>query len=326
MKNEAVWLDATVTRAEDIATGVRRIEFAAATPLPAFDPGSHIAIRVAIAGGHAIRTYSCLPDAAPGHVAVAVKLHPHSRGGSRFMFTLSTGDAVRITTPENRFELSWRTPDYLLLAGGIGITPIYGMALALAARGAHLRLAYGGPGLDAMPFQAPLRAALGDRLSLYPQDQGQMIDLGREIAALPPAGELYICGPLPMLDAARQAWAAAGRAPGRLRYEVFGDTGRFGEVPFSVRVAGYDRTVTVASDRSMLDALADAGIHALSDCRRGECGLCVVDVLDHDGDIDHRDVFLSDAEKQRGDRMCACVSRIAGGRATIDTGYRPKAG
>lgn len=323
MKNDAVWLDAQVVHADDIAEGVRRIEFAAATSLPAFDPGSHIAVRTTVAGGHAIRTYSCLPDAAPGQVAVGVKMHPNSRGGSRFMFTLKPGDAVRITTPENRFELSWRAPDHLLLAGGIGVTPIYGMALALAARGARLRMEYGGPCFEAMPFIEPLRAALGDRLVLHPQNQGGMIDLGRAIAGLAPEGELYICGPLPMLEAAKDAWARAGRSASRLRYEVFGDTGRFAEAPFSVRVAGYDRDVTVPSDRSLLDALADAGIPMIHDCRRGECGLCIVDVLEHQGEIDHRDVFLSDAEKREGSKLCACVSRIAGGSIVIDTGYRP---
>lgn len=324
MKNDAVWLDATVTAAEDIAESVRRIEFAASTAMPVFDPGSHIAIRAAIPGGHAIRTYSCLPDAGPGRVAVGVKLHPNSRGGSRFMFGLTVGDRVRITTPQNRFDLSWRAPDYLLLAGGIGVTPLYGMAQALAARGADLRLEYGGQSLGTMPFLGPLRALLGDRLTVHAQDQGAMIDLDAAIAPLSPTGELYICGPLPMLEAAKRAWARAGRASSRLRYEVFGDTGRFTEVPFTVRVAGYDREVTVPSDRSLLDALDDAGIPMIHDCRRGECGLCVVDVLGHAGEIDHRDVFLSDAEKREGTKLCACVSRIAGGTAVIDTGYRPQ--
>lgn len=126
-----------------------------------------------------------------------------------------------------------------------------------------------------------------------------------------------------MLEAAKRAWAKAGRATSRFRYEVFGDTGRFTEAPFTVRVAGYDREVLVPSDRSLLDALDDAGIPMIHDCRRGECGLCAVDVLDHSGEIDHRDVFLSDNEKREGNRLCACVSRIAGGSALIDTGYRP---
>lgn len=323
MKNEAVWLDGEVVRVEDVAEGVRRLEFAAAIPFPAFDPGAHVQFRVGIGGGQTTRSYSCLPDAAPGHVAVAVKLHPNSRGGSRFMFSLRPGDKLRLTTPDNRFELSWRAPRYLLMAGGIGITPIYGMALTLAAKGAAPRLAYGGASLDAMPFIAPLRTALGDNLLLFPQDQGAMIDMAAEIALLPTDGELYICGPLPMLDAARQAWQAAGRPLSRLRYEVFGDTGRFAETAFQVKVAGYDMDITVPPDQSLLDALIGAGVAMIHDCRRGECGLCAVEVLESDSPLDHRDVFLDDAEKREGKRMCACVSRLPGGRAMIDTGYRP---
>lgn len=323
MKNEAVWLEGEVAAMEDVAEGVRRLEFAAACPFPLFDPGSHVQFRVGIGTGYATRSYSCLPDAAPGRVAVAVKLHPNSRGGSRFMSSLKVGDRLRMTTPDNRFELSWRAPHYLLMAGGIGITPIYGMALALAAKGAALQLAYGGAGLAAMPFIAPLRAALGDDLRLYPQDRGAMIDMAAEIATLPADGELYICGPLPMLDAARQAWQAAGRPLSRLRYEVFGDTGRFAETAFQVKVAGYDMDITVPPDQSLLDALIGAGVAMIHDCRRGECGLCAVEVLDRDGPLDHRDVFLDEAERREGKRLCACVSRLSGGHATIDTGYRP---
>lgn len=323
MKNAAVWLDGVVVRVDDVAEGVRRLEFAAPTPFPAFDPGSHVQFRVRVGDGWTTRSYSCLPDAAPGHVAVAVKLHPNSRGGSRFMFGLQPGDKIRLTTPDNRFELSWRAPTYLLLAGGIGITPIYGMALALAAKGMKPRLAYGGPSLAAMPFIAPLRAALGDDLALYPQDQGAMIDLAAEIARLPADGELYICGPLPMLDAVRQAWLAAGRPLSRLRYEVFGDTGRFTETAFQVKVTGYDRAIDVAPDQSLLDALIGAGVAMIHECRRGECGMCAVEVLDSNGPLDHRDVFFSDEEKREGKRMCTCVSRLPGGCVTIDTGYRP---
>src|SRR5690606_21515711 len=116
---------------------VRFIAFAVEGTLPRFDPGSHSNFRVEIEGEYTTRTYTVVP-ASRGHIGVAVKLHPQSRGGSRFMWALGVGDAVRLTLPENRFELSWRAGHYLLLAGGLGVTPIYGMARALAARGASL--------------------------------------------------------------------------------------------------------------------------------------------------------------------------------------------
>ncbi len=73
----------------------------------------------------------------------------------------------------------------------------------------------------------------------------------------------------------------------------------------------------------MLAALGDAGIEVMSDCLRGECGLCAVTVLEADGDLDHRDVFLSEEEQDEGGSLCSCVSRAAGGTVTIDTGFRP---
>jgi ferredoxin len=128
-----------------------------------------------------------------------------------------------------------------------------------------------------------------------------------------------------MLEAAKEAWAAGGRPVSRLRYEVFGDSGAFAEAPFQVEVAHRNVLVEVRPDQSLLEALTGAGIDMVYDCQRGECGLCAVDVLATEAEIDHRDVFFSAAEKREGKRMCACVSRLAGGRAVIDVGYRPPA-
>lgn len=322
MRNRLEWRTATVTSVDEIAENVRRIEFAVPGNLPRFDPGSHINIRVALGEGTTTRTYTCLPCAS-GHLAVAVKHHEHSRGGSRFMWSLAPGDAVELTLPENRFELSWRAPRYLLIAGGIGVTPIYGMARALAAREADFRLAYGGRSRAVMAFADELQSELGERVELFAGDEGRRLDIAAEIAALPMDGELYACGPIGMLDAIRAEWETAERPPGRLRYEVFGDSGAFAESPFRVEVTGRNVSVEVRQDQTLLEALRGAGVDMISDCERGECGLCAVEVLDAEATIDHRDVFLSADEKTEGRRMCACVSRLTGGSARIDIGYRP---
>jgi len=104
---------------------------------------------------------------------------------------------------------------------------------------------------------------------------------------------------------------------------VFGDSGLHAERPFRVEVPSRRRIVDVPSDKSLLQALVDAGIDMVYDCQRGECGLCAVRILERDAEIDHRDVFFSPQEKHHGERMCACVSRLVGGRAVIDVGYRP---
>lgn len=321
MRNRVEWRDAIVAETRQIAEDVRYIAFAVDGAVPRFDPGAHSNFRVEINGQPANRTYTTIP-APPGQIAVAVKLHPQSRGGSRFMWALEPGQAVRLTLPENRFELSWRAPHYLLLAGGIGITPIYGMARALAARGASLRLVYAARSRALMAFADDLQALLGDRLVLRDNAAGDHVDLAAEFAALPADAECYLCGPIGMLEAAKAAWVAAGRPISRLRYEVFGDSGLFAEKPFVVDVLNRDISVPVRPDQTLLEALLGAGVDMIYDCQRGECGLCAVKVLERDAEIDHRDVFLSADEKAENHRMCACVSRLSEGRATIDIGYR----
>jgi ferredoxin-NADP reductase len=321
MRNRVEWRDARVAEIAQIAEDVRQITFAVDSAVPRFDPGSHSNFRVEIDGQVANRTYTVVP-APRGHIAVAVKLHPQSRGGSRFMWSLETGQAVRLTLPENRFELSWRAGHYLLLAGGIGITPIYGMAKALAARGASLRLVYAARSRGLMAFADELSGLLGDRLVLRDNSLGEHIDLAAEFAQVPDDAECYLCGPIGMLEAAKSAWAEAGRPVSRLRYEVFGDSGLFAEKSFTVDILNRDITVPVRSDQTLLDALLGAGVDMVYDCQRGECGLCAVKVLERDGEIDHRDVFFSAEEKAENHRMCACVSRLSEGRAVIDIGFR----
>lgn len=321
MRSQLVWCDATLVAAETVAEDVRLLTFDVEGSVPQFDPGSHVNIRVAIDGRPAIRTYTAIPAPA-GRIAIAVKLHRQSRGGSRHMWAMTEGERVRLTLPENRFELSWRAPHYLLVAGGIGITPIYGMALALAARGASVRALYSARSRGAMAFAAELRQALGERLVLSDSGESGHIDFTAEFAALPADAEVYLCGPIGMLEAAKDAWAATGRPVTRLRYEVFGDSGLYAEEAFTVEVANRGLHVPVRSDQTLLDALLGAGIDMIYDCQRGECGLCAVKVLDRDGEIDHRDVFLSRHEKSENIRMCACVSRLTHGHAVIDIGYR----
>ena len=136
MRSKQEWIRATVADIRLVTADTRQIEFALSGRVPRFEPGSHTNIRVRIGGGAATRTYTCLPSP-PDRIRVAVKRHAHSRGGSRFMWRLAVGDAIEVTVPENRFELTWRDRPCLLVAGGIGVTPIYGMALAMLGRTAE---------------------------------------------------------------------------------------------------------------------------------------------------------------------------------------------
>jgi ferredoxin len=108
-----------------------------------------------------------------------------------------------------------------------------------------------------------------------------------------------------------------------LRYEVFGDSGLFTEQSFEVDILNRDQRVTVRPDQTLLEALLESGVEMIYDCQRGECGLCAVRIVEHQNEVDHRDVFFSAEEKAEGHRMCACVSRFTSGGGVIDVGYRP---
>jgi vanillate O-demethylase ferredoxin subunit len=321
MRSRQEWRQARVIDIAHPTEDVRAVTFAVNGPLSAFDPGSHTNIRVMIHDAPAIRTYTVLPSA-PGTLKIAVKLHPNSRGGSAWVWSLNPGDVTEMTTPENRFELSWRASHYLLIAGGIGVTPIFGMAPALISGGQSVRMIYGGRSQAQLAFRDELETLLGDDLELFVEEEGRSFDLDAEFSRLPLDAESYVCGPIGLLNASKAAWQRAGRPMSRLRFEVFGDSGHYGESAFWVEIPALRKAVEVRPDQSMLEALLQSGVDMVYDCQRGECGLCAVGVLDPEATIDHRDVFFSPTERAQNVRMCACVSRAPGGTISIDTGYQ----
>ena len=323
MRAESTWTDAVVRAAWDATPNIRQIEFAPVGAPAAWTPGSHIDIGVVIDARADTRSYSLVGEPDAGCYRVAVKREEQSRGGSRFMWSLKPGSRLSVSAPKNLFELQVGRSEYLLVAGGIGITPIVGMAQVLARRAEKLRLHYCGRSRREMAFLPELFERLGDRLEVFATDEGHRRNVAEAITGLARDAELYLCGPMRLLDAARQAWAAAGRPATSLRYETFANSGRHAPEPFWVRVPGHGVEIVVPENKTMLDALNQAGVEVMWDCLRGECGLCAVDIVEVNGGIDHRDVFLSDHQKQENAKLCTCVSRAFGGGVVIDTGYRP---
>jgi len=321
MRAEHVWTDATLRATSALAPGVRAFEIAPRDGARPWAPGAHIDVSVLVGARAEVRSYSLVGEWNPARYRIAVKRQPQGRGGSAYMWSLEPGARLTIGAPNNHFELAHDSPDYLLVAGGIGVTPILGMASSLAARGANFRVLYGVRSRAELALADEIGAAVGDRLEIFVSGEGRRIDPSAEIARLGAGGELYLCGPLGMIEDFRRAWGAAGRPPSAFRVETFGSSGAFAPEPFRVRVPGSNIDVVVPSDRSMLDALEAAGVEIVADCRRGECGVCAVDVVEVDGRIDHRDVFLSDHQRREGRKICPCVSR-ASGEIAVDVGWR----
>ena len=155
---------------------------------------------------------------------IAVKLDREGRGGSAYMWSLKVGARLIVSNPRSNFPLDYARPDYLLIAGGIGITPIYGMALALAQHGADV-LGLCGAHVEELAFAGELRGALGERLITFVSAQGQRLDLAGLLGGVAPGGLAMLCGPLPMLDEARRVWKRLGRPAIDLRFETFGSSG-----------------------------------------------------------------------------------------------------
>jgi ferredoxin-NADP reductase len=322
MTEQLDWRAAKLLRTRDLTPDIRLFEIGPSGDFVVPKPGSHINVTVQIGERPDVRSYSIVGPCTDGIYRLAVKLLGDSRGGSAYMWSLKPGAQLTISTPGNHFDLGRGRPEYLLLAGGIGITPIYTMAIALADIHANFRMLYACRRREDAALADELRERIGDRLQMFVDEDGGRVDLDSEIARLAPGGELYVCGPIGLLEAAKRVWQQSGRPVDQLRFETFGNSGRFASQPFKVNIPRLNLVVDVPQNQTMLDALETAGVGMISDCRRGECGLCALHILEVDGIVDHRDVFFSDEEKAANTKLCTCVSRVAGGSITIDTADR----
>jgi vanillate monooxygenase ferredoxin subunit len=325
-RHAAAWEHATLVESIPITRTVRRIVLD--IPGTAVESrvlaGAHLDVAVPVPDGTVIRSYSIVDDGRHrAGISIAVRRAPNSRGGSAFMHGLRPGDRVRVSQPLQSFELTSRRIQCALLAGGIGITPLISMARVLRSRGQGYQLHYAGRTASDMPFRAELEQDHPGCVHFYAGDLGQRVDVGQLVKQLDPDTELYVCGPPGLLAAVTRAWAADGRPPGLLRFESFGSGGNLDAAPFEIRVPRLGIATMVPADVTAAVALERAGGEVLTDCLRGECGLCVVPVLALDGQLDHRDVFLSQRQKNLNNAMALCVSRVAGGSVCVDLPRRP---
>ncbi|MFK8163935.1 MAG: PDR/VanB family oxidoreductase [Lewinella sp.] len=324
MRYRNVWTDATVIDGVEIADNVRQIRMQPSGGSQAFTVGSHIDCSVYIDELPEVRSYSLIGRSAPGEpYTIAVKRLENSRGGSDYMWQLNAGDKISISAPINHFELSYSANRYLLIAGGIGITPIVGMAEALSKReNTEVQLVYVGKQANAMPFIERLKTLLPEGLNLHFSASDGRFDVQKLLELASPDTLAYLCGPLGFMNSVRQAWEGSAFNDQHLRFETFGASGLFAPQAFKVKIPRFGAELKVPKNQSLLQVLRSAGIDVMYDCQKGECGLCQVDIVEYTGDIDHRDCFFSEAEKGENKKMCACISRVANGSLVIDTAYR----
>lgn len=304
-------VDVRVRHCEELATGVRRVTFERTdgSDFPAWEPGSHVDV---IMPDH-VRQYSiCSSPSQRRQLQVSVLHVQDSRGGSAWVHQeLREGQALTLSAPRNNFVFQ-DSRKYLFIAGGIGITPIIPMIERAEDLGREWSLVYCGRSRSTMAFLPELEHRYPGRVKAYPSDETGRVKLEDHLA-LPRAKMLiYACGPASLVEEIED-WAR-GWPPGVLHTERFSaaalDAGASMD-PFEVELARSGRTVEVAPDQTVLEALEAVGTRILSSCRAGVCGTCETEVLA--GEVDHRDVVLSPEEQQANQSMMVCVSRAANG-------------
>lgn len=297
-------------------------------PLPPFTAGAHIRVQVLPDGGAGEWRHYSLVDldptldspAAPTRYLLGVRLESAGRGGSRWMHGLVPGEQITAEVPRNDFPLGSHAGCAVLVAGGIGVTPLSAMAIARRRAGLPVRMVYAGRARAQLAFLEPLQRQLGKALQVHADDEtGRPLDIEALLDACAADDVLYVCGPRPLLDALLAGSARRGWARERVRFELFSaPQAQDGDQGFDVLLQRSGRTVRVDATQSILECLEAAGCDPLFDCRRGECGVCAVDVLEADGGIDHRDHVLTDSEKVGNKVIQICVSRSRGPRLVLD--------
>jgi vanillate O-demethylase ferredoxin subunit len=317
------YIDAVVLERHALTDRVTELCIGAAdgSALPMAEAGSHVELRFGGTSGHFLRHYSVIGpltlDAVEPFWRIAVQRENRPRGSAFIHENFRKGTPLRVSRPIGSFRLARNVPHALLVAGGIGVTPMIPMLRSLVVRKQSHFMLYAGRRREEMAYVEQVEALGGDSVRLHESDHDGPPDLDELLAWQPEGTVVYICGPGPMIDALRDSAARVGWSPDRVRYEVFNAAHRPEDSDFAVRLRS-GTVIPVGAGTTILDALEAARIDTLSDCRRGECGLCITDVLDpHDG-IDHRDSYLTVEERDKSTQIAICCSRASGDLIDLD--------
>ena len=300
------------------AEGIAAFELAPVDgELPSFHPGAHLDVHLP---DGLVRQYSLTNG--PGLTDVyriGVKLEPEGRGGSRYVHdSVHVGDVLDLSVPRNNFTLRRDAARTVLIAGGIGITPLLAMAQTLARQGLIWELHYFAQSDNHIAFGEmldPLASEITLHLGLTPEQTGD--ELGKITRSYAPTNHTYICGPGPMIAAARAIAADAGWPEAAVHFEYFNNEyPRDDTSAFEVSLARSNKSLRIDAGVSLLDGLRNEGVDLPSSCEQGACGTCIATVLE--GEPDHQDVYLNGSERAAGDRMLTCVSRAKGRRLVLD--------
>jgi vanillate O-demethylase ferredoxin subunit len=288
--------------------------------LPAFSAGAHVDVHLP---NGITRQYSLCNDPAESHrYLIGVLKDPATRGGSKAMHEfVNEGDTLQISAPKNHFPLAHEAQKSLLVAGGIGVTPILCMAERLTIAGADFEMHYCTRSRDRTAFHGRIQQSSFAPKVQFHFDDGvaqQKLDISTLLHSRLPGTHLYVCGPKGFMDAVLDTARVKGWPDDHLHYEFFSaepvksDSDR----SFEVKLASSGKLVVVPKDKTVVQALADAGVEVQTSCEQGVCGTCLTRVLE--GEPDHRDMYLTPEEQAVNDQFLPCCSRAKSARLVLD--------
>jgi vanillate O-demethylase ferredoxin subunit len=280
-------------------------------PLPPFSAGSHVDVHLP---GGLTRQYSLCNDPKETHrYLIGVLRDPASRGGSKAMHEqVEEGQELQVSAPKNHFPLAHDAKRSLLLAGGIGVTPILCMAERLAITGAEFEMHYCSRSRERMAFHQRITSAgFANKVQFHFDDgaAAQKLDMSTVLAKPQPGTHLYVCGPKGFMDAVLTTARAQGWLESQLHYEFFAAevAKSDSDASFEIKLASSGRIVMVPNDKTVTQALSEAGVEVQTSCEQGVCGTCLTRVIE--GVPDHKDMYLTPEEQAANDQFTPCCSR-----------------
>ena len=307
-------LQVTVTDVVEVNELIKRFHFRRRDGelLPTFSGGSHVVVEMPEGQTTRLNPYSLMSSPLDTReYTISVRRDDAGRGGSLFMHrSVEPGMNMQISNPVNLFSLDLRAKKHLMLAGGIGITPILAQTAQLGVGAGNFELHYCARSAPLAAYADHLVGRYGSRINVYYDDKGEAIDFKRLLSLQPLGTHLYVCGPAGMINAVRKFAEDAGWPPETVHFEHFAapPPGK----PFEVTLAKSGITIQVGSHQSLLEAIEAAGVDAPYLCRGGACGQCETNVVSCDGTILHNDHWLTEEDHASGGKIMPCVSRFEG--------------
>ncbi len=287
--------------------------------LPVFEAGAHLPIIITLENGEKVERHYSLLSSHHDHryYDIAVQREEKGRGGSKYIHQQWIENSlITAKSPRNAFPLSPIGKHTILIAGGIGMTPILSMLRFLVEKQASFAIHYTAKTEADLAFKNEVFNLAGEKTHLY-FSQGENVnrlDLKSLMSQSQRDSHIFLCGPVRMIEAVRDLGNEFNWQAEHIHFENFGSFQETNHLVFEVELKKSAKTLQIQPTQTILDALLDINMTVPFDCKHGECGLCATTVIE--GEVDHRDVYLNQAERKQ--QMCICVSRAKGKKLILD--------